>query len=195
MSRYVEYGHHDVGYGAPHYGGSHHAPAHHAPIHHDRPYHYDTAPAYHRDTYYGTSYTPHTERVVEEHAHPYAAVDRHYDRRTIAHRDYAPVTSYEPAVETVIGPKMGIRRRGLGRPHIIRRSRNIRPIHSSVVPRPVTRMAGYDHYDTEYVPHDTVRQGVARHAVARDYTHYDANTTRYDVDHFDGYVSRPHYDY
>lgn len=153
-------------------------------MYHDRPYHYDTAPAYHRDTYYGTSYRPHTERYVEEHAHPYSVVDRHYDRRTVAHRDYAPVTTYEPEVVTHVGPKMGMHRSGPGRPHIFRRSKNFRPTHQDVYQRPVTRYAGYDHYEDQYVPHDSVRTGYQRHAVARDYTHYDAQPVRYDVDHY-----------
>lgn len=148
----------------------------------DRPYHYDTAPAYRRDTFYGTSYAPHTQRVYEEHGHPYTTVNRHYDRRTAVHRDYAPVTSYEPYVVRHEGPTMGIHRSGLGRPHHFRKSKNITPVDYHVGSRPVTRYEGYDHYESRYVPHDTYSTGVQRHTVARDYTHYDATPVRYDVD-------------
>lgn len=150
----------------------------------------DSLPTHRRETYYGTSYAPHVQRVYEEEIEPYATVDRHYDSRSMTHRDYAPVTAYEPVVERFEGPPMGMHRYGLGRPHHIRKSRNVIPVEYDVVTRPVTRMAGYDHIESDYVPHDMVRTGYRTNTVARDYGHWDARPVRYDIDTYNSTYNR-----
>ena len=141
-----------------------------------------------RTAYDEVEYVPHREVSYGVATRPVTVASTHTDNVTtrVSHPS-TYVAGYSSHVDTSVGPLMGVHRGGrLGRVHRIRKSRNVRPVVSTIRSSPVYGVTTHDDYVTQPVAHTSYAteyeavpySTVSEHLDARP-VHYEVETRRY----------------